>query len=81
MSDKVYDALKIIALIVLPAITTFAGTTLTALNFEYTEVVVVIMTAFDTMVGTIIKKISSDYYKNNVSTETINNIKESELLC
>ena len=78
MSDKVYDTLKIIALIVLPAITTFAGTTLTALNFEYTEVVVVIMTAFDTMVGTIIKKISSDYYKNNVSTETINNIKESE---
>ena len=78
MSDKVYDTLKIIALIVLPAITTFLGTTLTALNFEYTEVVVVIMTAFDTMVGTIIKKISSDYYKNNVSTETINNIKESE---
>lgn len=78
MSDKVYDTLKIIALIVLPAITTFVGTTLTALNFEYTEVVVVIMTAFDTMVGTIIKKISSNYYKNNVSTETINNIKESE---
>ena len=78
MSDKIYDTLKIIALIVLPAITTFVGTTLTALNFEYTEVVVVIMTAFDTMVGTIIKKISSDYYKNNVSTETINNIKESE---
>ena len=78
MSDKVYDTLKIIALIVLPAITTFVGTTLTALNFEYTEVVVVIMTGFDTMVGTIIKKISSDYYKNNVSTETINNIKESE---
>ena len=42
MSDKVYDTLKIIALIVLPAITTFVGTTLTALNFEYTEVVVVI---------------------------------------
>lgn len=79
MSDKVYDTLKIIALIVLPAITTFVGTTLTALNFEYTEVVVVIMTAFDTMVGTIIKKISSDYYKNNtVSNETVNNIKESE---
>lgn len=78
MSDKVYDTLKIIALIVLPAITTFAGTTLTALNFEYTEVVVVIMTAFDTMIGTIIKKISSNYYKNNVSNETVNNIKESE---
>lgn len=78
MSDKLYDILKIIALIVLPAVTTFVGTTLTALNFEYTEVVVVIMTAFDTMIGTIIKKISSDYYKNNVSTETVNNIKESE---
>lgn len=78
MSDKVYDIIKIIALIVLPAITTFVGTTLTALNFEYTEVVIIIMTAFDTMIGTIIKKISSNYYKNNVNTETINNIKESE---
>ena len=78
MNDKLYDILKIIALIVLPAVTTFVGTTLTALNFEYTEVVVVIMTAFDTMIGTIIKKISSNYYKNNVSNETVNNIKESE---
>lgn len=78
MSDKLYDILKIIALIVLPAVTTFVGTTLTALNFEYTEVVVVIMTAFDTMIGTIIKKISSNYYKNNVSNETVNSIKESE---
>ena len=78
MSDKAYDIIKIIALIVLPAITTFVGTTLTALNFEYTEVVIIIMSAFDTMIGSIIKKISSDYYKNNVSTETVNNIKESE---
>lgn len=78
MSDKAYDIIKIIALIVLPAITTFVGTTLTALNFEYTEVVIIIMTAFDTMIGTIIKKISSNYYKNNVSTELVNNIKESE---
>ena len=78
MSDKLYDILKIIALIVLPAVTTFVGTTLTALNFEYTEVVIVIMTAFDTMIGTIIKKISSNYYKNNVSNETVNNIKERE---
>ena len=74
MSNKAYDIFKIIALIVLPAITVFVGATLEALNVSCSGVVVTIMTAFDTMLGTIINKISSNYYKNQVSDETLKNI-------
>lgn len=63
MSNKIYDIFKIIALVIMPAITTFVGITLEALNVDCSGVVVTIMTAFDAMLGTIIKKISSDYYK------------------
>ena len=64
MSNKTYDMIKIIALIVLPALTTFVGVTLEALNVGCTGVVVTIMTAFDVMLGTIIEKLSSMYKKN-----------------
>ena len=64
MSNKTYDMIKIIALIVLPALTTFIGVTLEALNVGCTGVVVTIMTAFDVMLGTIIEKLSSMYKKN-----------------
>lgn len=64
MSNKTYDMIKIIALIVLPAITTFVGVTLEALNINCSGVVVTIMTAFDVMLGTIIEKLSSVYKKN-----------------
>ena len=65
MSNKTYDIIKVIALIVLPAITTFVGVTLEALNVSCTGVVVTIMTAFDVMLGTIIEKLSAMYKKNN----------------
>ena len=65
MSNKTYDIIKIIALIILPAVTTFVGITLEALNVECTGVVVTIMTAFDAMVGGIIEKLSSMYKKKN----------------
>ena len=65
MSNKTYDIIKIIALIVLPALTTFVGLTLEALNVSYSGVVVTIMTAFDVMLGTIIEKLSAMYKKNN----------------
>ena len=64
MSDKLYDKLKFIALIVFPAITTFVGATLEALNVDCSGVVITIMTAFNVMLGTIINKASSNYYKS-----------------
>lgn len=63
MSNKTYDIIKIIALIVLPALTTFVGVTLEALNVNCSGVVVTIMTAFDVMLGSIIEKVSSMYKK------------------
>ena len=65
MSNKTYDIIKIIALIILPALTTFVGVTLEALDVSCTGVVVTIMTAFDAMVGGIIEKLSSMYKKKN----------------
>ena len=64
MSNKTYDLIKAIALVVLPAITTFVGVTLEALNVGCTGVVVTIMTAFDVMLGSIIEKLSAMYKKN-----------------
>lgn len=65
MSNKAYDIFKLIALIILPAFTTFVGVTLEALNVECAGVVITIMVAFDAMLGTIIEKISIAYKKTN----------------
>ena len=65
MSNKAFDIIKAISLIVLPAITTFVGVTLEALNASCSGVVVTIMTAFDVMLGTIIEKLSLAYKKKN----------------
>ena len=65
MSNKAYDIFKLIALIILPAVTTFVGVTLEALNVECAGVVITIMVAFDAMLGTIIEKISTAYKKAN----------------
>lgn len=65
MSNKTYDIIKVIGLIILPALTTFVGITLEAVNYEHTVAVVTIMTAFDVMLGTIIEKLSAMYKKNN----------------
>ena len=65
MSNKAYDRFKIIALVILPAVTVFVGVVLESLHVECAGVVVTIMTAFDAMLGTIIGKLSSDYNKTN----------------
>lgn len=63
MSNKTYDTLKIVAQIVLPALITFYGVIGATLNIPYTEAVITIATAFDTCLGTILAKLSSDYKK------------------
>lgn len=68
MSNKAYDIFKVIALIILPALTVFVGVALEALNVSCSGIVVTIMTAFDTMLGTIIGKLSSDYSNKTEST-------------
>lgn len=63
MSNKLYDSLKWIAQVFLPAFTTFYGVVATTCNFPYTEAVLTIMIAFDTFLGAVLG-ISSSNYKN-----------------
>lgn len=61
MSNKIYDILKYIALIFLPALTTFVGVILTSLNVGCTDVVLTIMTAFDVFLGAVLQVSNYNY--------------------
>ena len=63
MSNKVYDILKWITLIFLPALTTLVGVILNSFNVGCTEIVLTIMTAVTTFLGTILG-ISNINYNN-----------------
>ena len=78
MGDKVYDVLKFIAQIVLPALATFYLTLAGIWSLPYGEQISGTIMAIDTLLGAILMISSTKYNSNNVSTETINNIKESE---
>lgn len=62
MSNKTYDILKYIALVFLPALTTFVGVVLQSFDVGCTDVVLTIMTAFDVFLGTVLQ-ISNHNYK------------------
>ena len=78
MSDKVYDALKFIAQIVLPALATFYLTLAGIWSLPYGEQISGTIMAIDTLLGAILMISSTKYNSNTVSNETINNIKESK---
>lgn len=78
MSDKVYDVLKFIAQIVLPALATFYLTLAGIWSLPYGEQISGTVMAIDTLLGAILMISSTKYNSNTVSNETINNIKESE---
>lgn len=63
MSNKVYDVLKYIAQIFLPALTVFVGVVLKCFNVEYTDIVITIMTAFDAFLGSVLMISSNNYNK------------------
>lgn len=63
MTNRTYDVLKWIALILLPALATFYAAIAAVWGLPYTEQVVGTITAVDTLLGTLLK-ISSDNYKN-----------------
>lgn len=78
MNNKVYDILKFIAQIVLPASATFYLTLAGIWSLPYGEQISGTIMAIDTLLGAILMISSTKYNSNNVSTETVNNIKESE---
>jgi len=65
LNNKVYDVLKWVVAIVLPAILTFVGVVMNTLNYEYTNIVLTIGTAFITMLGTILGISNYNYNKEN----------------
>jgi hypothetical protein len=65
MSNKFYDVIKWIALTGLPALITFYGVVGATLHIPYTQEVITIATAFDTMLGIWIGVLSSNYNKLN----------------
>lgn len=64
MSNKLYDILKYIAIIVLPALGTFYFALAGIWNFPYGEQVVGTITALDTFLGALLK-ISADAYNRS----------------
>lgn len=63
MSNKVYDVLKWMTLVFLPAVTTLIGVILKCFNVECTDIVLTIMTAVTTFSGSLLG-ISNINYKN-----------------
>lgn len=64
LSNKAYDILKWIALVALPALTTFYGVVGATCNIPYTQEVLTIAVAFDAMLGTLLGISTSQYNKN-----------------
>lgn len=64
LPNNVYDILKWIALVALPALITFYGVIGAACNIPYTDTVLTIAVAFDTMMGTLLGISSSNYNKS-----------------
>ena len=65
LNNKVYDVLKWITLVLLPALTTLVGVILNCFNVNCTDIVLTIMTAFDVFLGTVLQ-ISNYNYNNNL---------------
>lgn len=64
LSNNVYDVLKFIATTALPAFITFAGIVGVQLGYDMTTIVV-ILTAFNTFLGTLLGISSFNYNKEN----------------
>jgi len=65
MSNKTYDALKWIAMVFLPALTTFVGVILNSFNVPGTETILTIMIALDTFLGSLLGISSINYNKGD----------------
>ena len=62
IQNKTFDVLKNIALIVIPALATFIGVVGKALEWQNTDITVIIVTAVGTFLGTVLG-VSNRTYK------------------
>lgn len=69
INDKLYDVLKWIALVFLPAFTTLYGVIGATCNIPYTQEVLTILVAFDTFIGSLLGLSSRTYNKEKTDSE------------
>ena len=63
ISNRTYDILRWIAQIFLPAFITFLGVVLQCFHYAHTEVIITILIAFDTFLGTLLGISTYQYNK------------------
>lgn len=68
LSNRVYDVLKWIAIVFLPALITLYGVIANTCNIPHTEQILTIAVAVDTFLGTILG-ISSSAYKRSLKED------------
>ena len=71
MSNKVYDVLKWISMVVIPSFITMLGTILKVAN---TNVILIIIGAVATCLGSILKKSNMDYMKREENKSEDENV-------
>lgn len=69
LTNKTYDYLKWVVVVLLPALGTLIGTIGTAFNWEYTQITLVIVTAVTTFLGACISISTADYNKDVANEE------------
>ena len=74
MSNKVYDVLKWISMVVIPAVVTMLGTILSVLKVANTNVILIIIGAVATCLGSILKKSNIDYMKREENKSEDENV-------
>lgn len=71
MSNKLYDILKYVAQIILPACATLYFALAGIWGLPYREEIVGTITAIDTFLGVILRISSANYKKNNEANEIV----------
>jgi len=72
MSNKIYDVLKWITLVFMPALITLVGVILNCFNVAHTDIVLTIMTAVETFMGSILGISNLNYIAKEVSDGSSN---------
>lgn len=72
-SNKVYDILKWISLVFLPALITFIGVVLNCFNVQYADIILTIAVAFNTFLGSILGISNVKYIRESDLREETSN--------
>ena len=78
LSNKTYDFLKWIALVFLPAFTTFYGVVGSTCNIPYTQETLTILVAFDTFLGSLLKISNLKYMEDKENWDNLDKEEEEE---